>query len=230
MIVHTWAQLPNIVGRGNDWTFFKEQKKGIRNLSTILKTLQKQPPRQFSKISVLFFQEQPFYNFPGWSICSSNRHEFSRRVHLFVEQTWISQEGLYVLRTDTNFPGGFIEKTCFFQRGSICSSNTTYYLIEQILIFPETLIYTSNTYEFSRSLYFLIEQILIFQEALSSPRTHTSSKFWIGIDCVWSINFRKKWLWVSSPAYVSTGWFDCSIVWRQCGVGGFYLDCSSFNV
>ena len=25
-------------------------------------------------------------NFPGGSICSSNRHEFSRRVHLFVEQ------------------------------------------------------------------------------------------------------------------------------------------------
>ena len=48
---------------------------------------QKQPPRQFSKISVLFFQEQPFYNFPGGSICSSNRHEFSSRVHLFVEQT-----------------------------------------------------------------------------------------------------------------------------------------------
>ena len=54
----------------------------------------------------------PFYNFPGGSICSSNRHEFSRKVHLFVEQTLIFQEGLYVLRTDTNFPGG-----------SICSSN-----------------------------------------------------------------------------------------------------------
>ena len=40
---------------------------------------QKQPPSQFSKISVLFFQEQPFNNFPGGSICSSNRHEFSRR-------------------------------------------------------------------------------------------------------------------------------------------------------
>ena len=35
----------------------------------------------------LFFQEQPFYTFPGGSICFSNRHEFSRRVHLFVEQT-----------------------------------------------------------------------------------------------------------------------------------------------
>ena len=77
--------------------------------------LQKQPPRQFSKISVLFFQEQPFYNFPGGYICSSNRHEFSRRVNLFVEQTRIFQEGLYVLRTDTNFQGGLFEKTCFFK-------------------------------------------------------------------------------------------------------------------
>ena len=42
---------------------------------------QKQPPKQFSKISVLFFQEQPFYNFPGRLICSSNRHKFSRRAY-----------------------------------------------------------------------------------------------------------------------------------------------------
>ena len=31
--------------------------------------------------------------FPGGYICSSNRHEFSRRVNLFVEQTQIFQEG-----------------------------------------------------------------------------------------------------------------------------------------
>ena len=86
-------------------------------------------------------------NFPGGSICSSNRHEFSRRAY---------------------------RKDMFFQGGSICSSNRPYYLIEQILIFPETFIWSSITYEFSRSLYFLIEQILIFQEALSSPRTHTN--------------------------------------------------------
>ena len=85
-------------------------------------------------------------NFPGRFICSSNRHEFSRRAY---------------------------RKDMFFQGGSICLSNRPYYLIEQILIFPETLIYSSNTFEFSRSLYFLTEQILIFQEALSSPRTHT---------------------------------------------------------
>ena len=77
--------------------------------------VQKQPPRQLSKLSVLFFQEQPFYNFPG---------------------------------------------------GFFCSSNRPYYLIEQILILPEIIICSLNTYEFSRSLYFLIYQIFIFQEAL----------------------------------------------------------------
>ena len=32
----------------------------------------------FLKISVLYFQEHPFYNFSGGSIFSSNRHVFSR--------------------------------------------------------------------------------------------------------------------------------------------------------
>ena len=70
----------------------KEERRRKKKLFDINKLIQKdiiqnQPPRQFSKISVLIFQEQPFYNFPGGSICSSNRHDFSRRVHLFVEQT-----------------------------------------------------------------------------------------------------------------------------------------------
>ena len=85
--------------------------------------------------------------FPGGSIFSSNRHEFSRRVY----RTYICffKEKLYVHRT----------------------SNRPYHLIEQILIFPETLNF-SNTYEFSRILYFLTKQISIFQEALPSHRTH----------------------------------------------------------
>ena len=33
---------------------------------------------------------------------------FSRRVHLFLEQTWIFQESLSVRRTHTNFPGASI--------------------------------------------------------------------------------------------------------------------------
>ena len=94
----------------------------------------------FENNYVLFFQEQPFYNFPGGSICSSNRHEFSRTVYLFVEQTWIFQEGLHVLRTDTNFPGGLIKKTCFFKE--VLSVRQTDLIISSnmILIFPETLI------------------------------------------------------------------------------------------
>ena len=56
----------------------------------------------------IIFQEGPFVprtdiNFPGVCICSSNRHEFSKRVY-------------YVLRTDPNFPGGLIKKTCFSRR------------------------------------------------------------------------------------------------------------------
>ena len=107
----------------------------------------------FSRSNLLkFFQECPFVpqtdmNFPGGSICLSNRHEFSRRAY---------------------------RKDMFFQEGSICSSNRPYYLIEQILIFlrnPSLVL--EHIRKFSSSLYFLIEHIRIFQEALSSPRTPT---------------------------------------------------------
>ena len=97
-------------------------------------------------------------NFLGESICSSNRHDFF-------------QEGLLLCSSNRHkFFRRVYRKDMFFQGGSICSSNIHYYFIEQTLILTETLIYTSNTYEFSRSLYFLIEQILIFQETISSPR------------------------------------------------------------
>ena len=116
---------------------------------------QKQPPRQFSKI-VFFFSipEQPFYNFP------ESRDMFfpCRRVYLFF-------------KTETNFPGGFIEKHVFSRRfypfveqtllshrAEYSFSRKSYLVLEHIL--------------FSKSLYFLIEQIFIFQEVLSSPRTH----------------------------------------------------------
>ena len=67
--------------------------------------LQKQPPKQFLKISVLFFQEQPFYNFPGGFICFSNRQEFSRAsICLSVRRTDMNFPGrVYVIRTETNF-------------------------------------------------------------------------------------------------------------------------------
>ena len=78
------------------------------------------------------------------------------------------------------FPGAtfsqfsrFVKQTCFFPGGSICSSNRPYYLIEKILIFPETLIiFSPRTHtNFPRASYFLIEQISIFQELLFSHRT-----------------------------------------------------------
>ena len=99
----------------------------------------------------IIFQEGPFVprtdmNFPGGSICSSNRHGFSRRAFektcFFKEVLSVRRTDLISHRTDTNFP------------------RNPYLVLE-------------HTYEFSRSLYFLIEQILIFQEALSSPRIHT---------------------------------------------------------
>ena len=129
--------------------------------------------RQFSKISVLFFQEQPFIifqegpfvprtdrNFPGESICSSNRHEFSRRVYMFFEQTRIFQEGLSKRHVFSRRFYLFVEQTLLSHRTDTNFPRNPYLVL-------------SNTYEISRSLYFLIEQILIFQEALSSPRTPT---------------------------------------------------------
>ena len=109
-------------------------------------SIQKQPPRQFSKISVLFFQEQPFYNFPGGSICSSNRHEFSRRVYMFFEQTQIFQEG-------------YSKRHVFSRR--------FYLFVEQTLLSHRT---DTN---FPRNPYLVLKHILIFQEPLFSHRTDT---------------------------------------------------------
>ena len=85
-------------------------------------------------------------NFPGGSICSSNRHKFfrrayrkdiffSRRFYLFVEQTLLSHQ------TDINFP------------------RNPYLFLEHLRIFQETLSSPRTP--------------TIFQETLSSPRTHT---------------------------------------------------------
>ena len=75
---------------------------------------------------------------------------------MFFEQRQIFQEGL-------------LNRHVFSRRVYVCrTSNSPYYLIEQILIFNNS--QTNN--KFSRSLYFLIKQIFIFQEAISSPQTH----------------------------------------------------------
>ena len=93
-----------------------------------------------------FSRSNLFFSFSGASICSSNRHEFSRRVY-------------NVLRTDTNFSGGFIEKTCFSRR--------FYLFVEQTLLSHRT---DTN---FPRNSYLVLEQIQIFQEPLFSHRTDT---------------------------------------------------------
>ena len=87
----------------------------------------------------IIFQEGPFVprtdmNFPGGSICSSNRHEFSRRAYrkdmffqggsyLFVEQTLLSH------RTDTNFPRNpYLVLKQIFQEPLFSHRADTYFL------------------------------------------------------------------------------------------------------
>ena len=81
-----------------------------------------------------FFQEQPFYNFPGGFICFSNRQEFSRRASICLS----------VRRTDMNFSGSILfEQKQIFEEGLSkrhVFSRRFYLFVEQILIFPETLI------------------------------------------------------------------------------------------
>ena len=93
--------------------------------------------------------------FPGESICSSNRR------NIFQE----SSSNRHV-----------------FSRRFICSSNRPYYLIEQILIFPETLISPQTHTNFPIPLFshrtdfnfpgspLVLEHIIIFQET-PMPRT-----------------------------------------------------------
>ena len=97
---------------------------------------------------------------------------FSKRVHLFLEQTWIFQEVPSVRRTDMNFP-----------RGSICSSNRHkfsrrayrkdifwrrfYLFVKQTLLSHRTVI------NFPKNRYLVLEHIQIFQEPLFSHRTDT---------------------------------------------------------
>ena len=111
------------------------------------------------KISVLFFQEQPFHNFPGGSIFSSNRHKFSGRVYLFVEQTLLSQ------RKDTNFPRNtylVIEHIRIFQE--------PLFSLEQISIFQEPLFSFRSRYSFSRKPYLVLEHIQFSRRPYASNR------------------------------------------------------------
>ena len=99
-------------------------------------------------------------NFPGGSICSSNRHEFSRKVY-------------YVLQTDTNFPGAyskrhvfsrrfnlFVEQTLLSHRTDINFPIKPLFSPRTHINFPGASIFSSNRYSFPRKLYVpLLEQI-----------------------------------------------------------------------
>ena len=74
----------------------------------------------FLKYLFFFFLEKPLYNFLGGSICSSNRHVFSRRVNLPVEQILTLQEALLFHQTHK-------------------FSKSLYFLKEQTSIFQEAL-------------------------------------------------------------------------------------------
>ena len=88
---------------------------------------------------------------------SSHQDDFSNYCYLFFisRSNLIFQKGLFVRRTDMFFSRRSIdmvfEQTHIFQEGL---SNRPYYLIQQILIFPETIFLVL---EFFRSLYFFIE-------------------------------------------------------------------------
>ena len=117
-----------------------------------------------------FFQECPFVprtdmNFPGGSICSSNRHEFSRRVYSFFEQTRIFQEGLSKRHV-------FSRRFYLFVEQTLLSHLLSYLVLEHIRIFQEPLFSHRTDTHFPGALS-SPRTPTIFQETLSSPRTHT---------------------------------------------------------
>ena len=98
---------------------------------------------------VIIFQEQPFDNFPGGSICLSNRHfqeglsvrltdllsnrtdtNFPRNPYQVLEHIRVFQEPLFSHRTDIHFPGSpVVLKHILFSRRPLC--------LEQIGIFQK---------------------------------------------------------------------------------------------
>ena len=98
-------------------------------------------------------------NFPGGSICSSNRHEFSRRVYLFVEQTQIFQEGLSKRHVFSRRFYLFVEQTLLSHRTDINISQKPLFSPRTHTKFPGASIFSWNRYSFSRKLYLVLEHI-----------------------------------------------------------------------
>ena len=97
------------------------------------KRKQKQQSRRFFKLSVLFFQDQPFTIFQeGLSVRRTDIFFYlhsSNRPHYLIEQIQFSKKPLFRLRTHTNFPGAsiFSSNRYQFSRSLIFSSNTYYF-------------------------------------------------------------------------------------------------------
>ena len=105
-------------------------------------------------------------NFPGGSICSSNRHEFSRRVHLFVKQTQNFQEGLSKRHVFSRRFYLFVEQTLLSHRTDINFPRNPYLVLEH-LRFSRRLYLVLEHIHFSRSP-LCLEHIGIFQEGTPS--------------------------------------------------------------
>ena len=114
-------------------------------------TIQKQPQRPFSRIFLLFFEEQAFKHFPGGFFSSSNRYHFSRKQYIIRYKS--------VYRTDAIFPGdpNCSSNTCDFSRRKIFLSVEHILVFREALLvhwtrmnFPEASIFSPNRYQFSR--------------------------------------------------------------------------------
>ena len=112
----------------------------------------------------IIFQEGPFVlrtdmNFPGGSICSSNRHEFSRRVYMFFKQTRIFQEGLSKRHVFSRRFYLFVEQTFLSHRTDTYFPRNPYFSPRTHMNFPGASILSSNRYSFSRKPYLVLEHL-----------------------------------------------------------------------
>ena len=105
-------------------------------------------------------------NFPGGSICSSNRHEFFRRVYMFFEQTRIFQEGLSKRHVFSRRFYLFIEQTLLSHRTDINFPRNPYLFFEHLRFSRRPYLVLEHI-QFSRSL-LCLEHIGIFQEGTPS--------------------------------------------------------------
>ena len=117
------------------WTYVLKKFKKRRDLrnnqriSFLELTTEAATETVFQNVLV-FFQEQLFYNFPGGSICSSNRHEFSggsicssnrhSNRHVFFRRVYyVLRTDIFSHRTDIHFPGSpnlLLEHMLIFRR------------------------------------------------------------------------------------------------------------------